>query len=379
MVNTPAIPLQNHPREAMVTPAVRLSLPAFWFRLPRPRASQPRTLAILALASANVLWAGSVVASKPTLSHMPPMTMAALRVAIALVVLRIILARRHEQPATGSLPAFLGFTGVTLFCACQNLGLLFADATTTALLGGVIPVLTVCLAVPILHERLDGPRVTGILVSLLGIAVITLLGTGQAPGTALLENLLPMASAVSSAIAMVLGRCAFRQGNSLAMVAGSTQYGLLCLLPGAAFELARDEPTSLTVQDGLLLLYLGVGCSAVAPMLRGYGLAHLEAGQGAVYGNLRPLAGVALAVLILDEPLAVNQIGGGLLILAGVGIASRQWRPVRRRCQRLLPVHKKQWSHEANCASDRKTIRIRRSTGQAMIPSLSTAQEGDDR
>ncbi len=306
----------------MVPPAVRLSLPALWIRLSLQRAFEPRMLAILALVSANVLWAGSVVASKPMLSHMPPMTMAALRVAIALVVLRAILARTHEQPATGSLPAFLGFTGVTLFCACQNLGLLFADATSTALLSGVIPVLTVCLAVPILHERLDGPSFTGILISLLGISMIVLLGTGHTPGTALLENLLPMASAMSSAVAVVLGRRAFRQGSSLAMVTGSTQYGLLCLLPGAAFELARGEISSLTVQDSLLLLYLGVGCSAVAPMLRGYRLAHLEAGHSAVYGNLRPLAGVALAAVLLGEPLTMNQIGGGVLVLLGVGVAS---------------------------------------------------------
>lgn len=301
-----------------------LSLFDCFLNRPRTFNLRPRTLAMLALVSANIIWAASAVASKATLNHIPPLTMASLRVAIAFLVLRALLMRRHEQPATGASPALLGFTGVALFCACQNVGLLFADATTTALLSGSIPVLTAGLAVLILRERLGGPRLAGLLVSLLGVSLIVLRGSGQTAGAAALENLLPMASAVSFAMYAVFARRAFSQGSAVAMVTGSTRYGLVFLLPGAAFELTRDGFGPMTIQDGLLLLYLGAGCSALAFLLCGYGLAHLEAGQSAVYGNLKPLVGVVLAVVLLGEPLTVNEIGGGLLVMLGVGIASRQ-------------------------------------------------------
>ena len=307
-------------------------------RLPaaRPAIALPssRTLAVLALVGANVIWGGSVVASEAALVHVPPLTLAGLRVAVAVAVLEVLLARRGVRPARGPAPALLGLTGVALFCACQNLGLRFADAATAALLGGAIPVLTALLAVPILGERLRGRRLAGLLVSLTGVAVVVLLAPGASLGASALGNLLPLASAASFAAYAVLGRRVFgagdsgtapaRVGASLAVVAGSTRYGLLFLLPGALVELATNEAGSLTARDGFLLLYLGAGCSALAFVLLGYGLAHLEAGQGAAFGNLKPLVGVALAVALLGESVTPGQVGGGALVLAGVGLAGSQ-------------------------------------------------------
>lgn len=290
---------------------------------------RPSTLAILALISANVIWGGSAVASKVVLTHVPPLTLASLRVAIALMLLRFLLVWNHERPTTGTATALLGLTGVALFCACQNLGLLLADASTTALLNGATPVLTIGFAAPILHERLSVPRLTALLVCALGVSLIVLLGPGATPGTGIVKSSLPMASAIAFALYTVLGRRAFSKGSPLAVVTGSTQYGLLFLLPGTAFEITRVEVSSMTTQDLLLLLYLGAGCSALAFLLCGYGLCRLEAGHSAVFGNLKPVVGVALAVVFLGEPLTGTQAGGGLLILLGVGIAAGRWLPER--------------------------------------------------
>jgi drug/metabolite transporter (DMT)-like permease len=188
--------------------------------------------------------------------------------------------------------------------------------------------------VPLLGERLGGRRLAGLVASLTGVAVIVGLGRGTAPGMAALGNLLPLASAVAFAAYAVLGRRVFGGagspsrpgqpciGASLAVVAGSTRYGLLFLLPGAAVELAAGGVGPVTVRDGLLLLYLGAGCSALAFVLCGYGLARLEAGRGAAFGYLKPLVGVALAMSLLGEPLTAQQLGGGALVLGGVALAS---------------------------------------------------------
>ena len=293
-----------------------------------------RTLAVLALVGANAIWGGSVVASEAALAHLPPLTLACVRVAVALAVLELLLVRSGARAARGRAPALLGLTGVALFCACQNLGLRFADAATAALLGGAIPVLTALLAVPILGERLRGRRLVGLLVSLTGVAVVVLLAPGGSLGASALGNLLPLASAASFAAYAVLGRRVFGSGGSgatsacvgasLAVVAGSTRYGLLFLLPGALVEVATSEVGPLTARDGLLLLYLGAGCSALAFVLLGYGLAHLEAGQGAAFGNLKPLVGVALAVALLGESVTPGLVGGAGLVLLGVALAGRR-------------------------------------------------------
>jgi drug/metabolite transporter (DMT)-like permease len=281
----------------------------------------PRTLAVLALVGANVIWGASAVASKTVLVNIPPVTLACLRVGIAFAVLRLLLARNGKQPTRGSVPALLGLTGVALFCLLQNFGLRYASAANTALINGAIPVLTALLAAALLAERLDGRRVAGLLLSGIGVAAVVLLGTGATVGASVLGNLLPVAGAVSFAAYAVLGRRTFASDNTLALVAGSTRYGLLFLLPLAVLELATVEVGSPTMRDLLLLLYLGVGCSALAFVLCGYGLARLGAGQGAVFGNLKPLLGVVLAAALLGESLTPGHLGGGALVLLGVILA----------------------------------------------------------
>lgn len=283
-----------------------------------------RTRAIAAHIAANAIWAGSAVASKPLLLHLPPLTLSALRVAIALVVLSVVMSHTRERPANGPAPALLGVVGVAVFCAAQNVGLVFANATMTALVAGCIPVLTLGLAVPMLHERLDSPRLAGIIVSTLGVGAIVVAGSGRPPATALLIGLLPLASALASALSMVLSRRLLITGSPLAVVTGSTRYGLLFLLPLTVVELTTAEVGQVALADLALLAYLGAGCSALAFLLRGYGLKHLDASHGAVYGNLRPVIGVVLAVVLLGEPLGVVHIAGGALVLIGVGIPSWQ-------------------------------------------------------
>jgi drug/metabolite transporter (DMT)-like permease len=292
--------------------AIRMSI-----RLPAPT-----TLAVLALVGANVIWGASAVASKAVLAHVPPVTLACLRVTIALAVLLALVACTGERPAHGGAPALLGLTGVALFCLLQNVGLRYASAANTALINGTIPVLTALLAAALLGERLGVRRIAGLLISSSGVVAVVLFGTGATLGASALGNLLPVAGAVSFATYAVLGRRTFASGNTLAIVAGSTRYGLLFLLPGAGLELATVGIGPLTMNDVLLLLYLGVGCSALAFVLCGYGLARLDAGQGAIFGNLKPLVGVVLAVVLLGESLTPGHLGGGALVLLGVLLAS---------------------------------------------------------
>lgn len=292
-------------------------------RRPAAIRSSPRVLAAVALVGANVVWGGSAAASKAAIEHLPPLTLACLRVAVAFVVLRVLLRLLGQKPQGGRGSALLGLFGVTVFCAGQNLGLLLASASTTSLINGAIPVLTACLATAFLGEQLGLWPLSGLLVSLGGIVLLVIWGSGALGGPGL-GILLPLASAGSFALYGVLGRQVFREGNALAVVAESTQYGLIFLLPGALIELATVGVGPMTVADGFLVLYLGVGCSALAFVLMGYGLKHLEVGRGAAFGAIKPIVGVVLAVALLGEPVTPGILGGGILVLVGVGIAGRR-------------------------------------------------------
>jgi drug/metabolite transporter (DMT)-like permease len=309
----------------MSIPALRMIARVPELSLRHRREVQPRLFATLALFGANVIWAGSAVASKATLDHMHPLTMTSARTAIAVVLLIALLCRRGLPIATGRTPALLGLAGVGLFGACQNIGLLFADATTTALLGAATPILTMTLAIPLLGERLNRLQVVGVTVALTGVTMIVLIGGGDLGRTTAIANVLPLASAICFAVYNIIGRRAFRDGNTLSLVAGSARYGLIFLLPLTLLEMMQTEITAVAFEDAALLLYLGAGCSVAAFLLSGYGLSHMNAGHSGMYGNLKPVIGVLLAVTLLGEPLRAVQVAGGVLVLLGIGIASWQW------------------------------------------------------
>ena len=296
--------------------AARLPLAAASFRRPSDQA-----LGMLALVGTNILWGSSMIATKLVLAGVPPVTLSFVRFGISLAVLWPLAVRFADRPAGGRVVAMLGL-GLALVGTLQNVALVYASAANTALIQGAIPVLTALLAAVVLREQIGRRRLAGIVVSLAGVTALVLLAGGGGLSASLLASLLPLASALTIAANLVLGRRACATGNSLAVIAGSTRYAVLLLLPAASAELAvvgTERPDGRAI---LLLLYLGVACSAAAYALMTYGLSHVEAGQAAVFGNLKPLVGVVLAVLVLAEPLTAVQLGSGAVVLAGVWLAT---------------------------------------------------------
>jgi drug/metabolite transporter (DMT)-like permease len=261
------------------------------------------------------------------LERVPPLTLASARFAIALLVLLPLVRRVGERPTLGGTPALLGFTGVFVLYLTQNIGLGYTTAANGALIHGGIPVVAALMAVPILDERLDRGRLGGILVSFAGVAAVVLVGSNAGVGLPALGDALLLLSTVAFSAYLVLGRRAFPNGGALPLVTGVTCYGLLFLLPASAVELAVQGMARPTPADFLGLFYLGGVASALAYLLSAHGLRHLEAGQAAVLINLIPLVGVAVAALLLGEAVSPVQAGGGLLILGGVWLVTRQARP----------------------------------------------------
>ena len=285
---------------------------------------RPRAMAVLALVAANVIWGTTFVVTKPLLDRVPPLTLASGRFAIALLVLLPLLARAGRRPLLSRTTAAMGFAGVFVVYACQNLGLRYTGAANGALIHGGIPVFTALLAAPLLGERLGRGRLAGLAVSLAGVAAVVLPGAGGRVGLSMLGDGLVLLSALGLAAYLVLGRRAFPGGGSLELVAGVAVFGLLFLLPAGGLELGLGGMGRPTAGDLLGLLYLGVAASALAFVLWAHGLRQLEAGPAAAFANLSPLVGVVAAAVVLGESLSALQLAGGLLILGGVWLASRQ-------------------------------------------------------
>ena len=291
-------------------------------RRPLPMLS-PHLLAILALIAANIVWGTTFVATKPILDRVPPITLASARFAIALLVLIPLLSLTGRRPVLNRRTALMGFVGVFVVYAFQNLGLAFTEATNGAIIHGGIPVFTMLLAAPFLGERLGLGKVTGLLLSLMGVAAVVL-RTGSEPlGMSALGDGLVLLSGFGLAAYFVLVRRFFPGQDSIEIVGGVAVFGSIFMLPASGIEIWMQGVAMPTTSDLIGLVYLGAFASALAFVLWGYGLRHLEAGQASAFANLNPLVGVVFAALLLGESITLLQVAGGALILSGVWLANR--------------------------------------------------------
>jgi len=133
--------------------------------------------------------------------------------------------------------------------------------------------------------------------------------------SAWMPALLRASTPVSSA---ALGRQAFRTST---IMLWSTISASLCTLPLALALESHVVPG--TLRGWLVVLALAWLTHAAGQGLIAYAVASLPPAFSSLTLLIQPVVAALLAVVILNEPLTSLQIFGGLIILAGIGVAKR--------------------------------------------------------
>jgi drug/metabolite transporter (DMT)-like permease len=93
----------------------------------------------------------------------------------------------------------------------------------------------------------------------------------------------------------------------------------------AIFMLPCSKPLlSLTSFEWLLVLFLGVFCTALAHSLFIYSLRRIRPQLASTAAGLEPVYGIFLAIMFLGEYPSLREVVGGLLILCTVVAASKR-------------------------------------------------------
>ncbi len=282
------------------------------------------SLPVLAMLVAVALWGPSFVATKVALREAPPFTIAFLRFFVASSFLYPLWWVSNERAAVGAIRRHHlllgGLVGVTFYFILENLGLQLTTASDAALLMAAIPVICLLAEAVWFGQAIPWRRGLGIIISILGVFLVI----GQAPalggGPQLLGDVLVVAAGLCWAAYSLLGRT-LNQYPKLTVVTHQTIYGMVMLSPFALLELARWQKLSLVAS--LSILYLGLMCSAITYLLYNYALKGLTASQVSTFLNLVPLIGVVTAILVLGEKIRLLQILGGVVILVGVVVSTR--------------------------------------------------------
>ena len=281
----------------------------------------------LVLVVAQVVYATSYAATRLTLDHVPPATLALIRLVIgALVLIPLAVALR---PATAApigradrwsilWMGVLGFAGAFAF---SHWGIARSTATNAALLITVEPISLILLSPWALGERLTRREGLGAALALVGAAVVVVNGIPGLTATLVPHwrgDLLLILAGLAYAAYSLFGRGVLTRHPAIAVTAWSIAWGVAAMLPLAALEWSAGARIQLTGPAILGVLYLALLITALGYLAWNWALERVPAPRAAIFLNIQPLVGALLGVYYLGEPLTVFTVAGGALILIGL-------------------------------------------------------------
>jgi drug/metabolite transporter (DMT)-like permease len=286
-----------------------------------------RAWAIVGIVIVVIVWGSTFVVTKAAVHDIPPLTLTFLRFLIASAILVPIAAGRGglgrlPRPLPLAALAWMALTGVAIFHIGFTYAMVFGSAAEGAIVFALVPAAVVVAAVVGLKEVPSKGRITGILLSVCGVALVVATREGGGASPAPLLGAVFMLGAVAAWAAYTVLAKRLAGTDQVVVIACVSVMGMTMVLPAAAVELALVPWPDPSRQAWLGTLFLGGVASALAFVVYSRALRDLDASLVGAYLNLDPIVGVLTAVILLGETLGVWQMVGGVVALAGMWLAS---------------------------------------------------------
>ncbi|MFW5777482.1 MAG: DMT family transporter, partial [Spirochaetota bacterium] len=208
-----------------------------------------------------------------------------------------------------------------LYFLAENIGLQYVSASIASIIIATIPVFTPVVARPFLGERVGLLTVTGLVLSLAGVAVIVLERQLEAQFTAggLALIFVAVLAAVGYTIAVKLVPARYRP---LTIVKLQSVIGLPIVLVIAL--VTEGLPSELPDVDVVAhVLYLGIFPSSLAFVFLSGGIRAIGANRANVFVNLVPVFTALVAWALLGELFTLQKLAGMAVVILGVFAAQR--------------------------------------------------------
>jgi drug/metabolite transporter (DMT)-like permease len=272
------------------------------------------------------IWGASYLFIKVAVEDIEPAPMMAIRALLAgLMLLLYLVVTMGSRRALGELrgawrPAvMLGALNASIPFWLVAWGEKHIDSSVAGIAQSTVPIFTFLLAMRFLpHEHVGTTRIVGVALGFVGVAVLA--GFDPRGGWwAVAGTLAIVLSSLSYASAGIYGQLRVKTIAGPVLATGSMLAGGLILVPLALFQLPSHTPDADSVASLLALTVLGTALAQLVlfRMLRLFGSRRLS-----LVTYLIPGFAVFYGAVFLDEKISVAAIGGLVLILAGVALAS---------------------------------------------------------
>ncbi len=269
-----------------------------------------RRSAALALILAAFLFGVSFVIIKDALVTIPPLAFVGWRFLVAGGLLTALtLPNRADVWRDGSIAGLLLAVGYVL----QTIGLTSTSASNSALISGLYVVFTPLMVAISARKAPDPVATIGTMAALVGITLLTVGG----------DLTLSLGDSLSVGCALAFaGHITYlaRTVHRHPIVPYTAVQLLVTAAIGLFFSLLVEGPGLPSTDQWTPILLTGLGVSGIAFLLQIWAQTRLDPTRAALVLSLEPVFGVAAAVVLLGERLAIRHWLGAAFVVVAIQV-----------------------------------------------------------
>ncbi|NWG16809.1 MAG: EamA family transporter [Chloroflexi bacterium] len=270
--------------------------------------------------TAAAIWGAMYIISDIVLQTIPPFTLLAIRLGMAVVILALPRRGLHRRrPNRREILELLGvgLIGYGISVGAQFVGTDRSTGVNGALITSASPAFILVFAALILRERLTAQRLAAVALATVGVIVIIDPTKADFSSAAFFGNIALAVAALTWGLYSVLVRRASARLDTTTVSFYALVGGWALTIPAAALEMQTRPIGAIDADTILGVFYLGVVSTAAAMWLWNRAFALVDASVASLFFFAQPLVGAALGVA-LGQQLTPQLIAGGLMIGLGV-------------------------------------------------------------
>ncbi|MGD9157478.1 MAG: DMT family transporter [Desulfobacteraceae bacterium] len=280
---------------------------------------------IAAAAAANIIFGLNIPVTKTLMSHwMTPLGYTISRMFFGTAVFWLIGLFLQKEKVTVKDLIIMMIGGLVGYPGTQYLfsqSMRYTTPVIFSLLMALTPVVALLLSALFLNENVSNRKITGIIISISGAALVILSsGNGGAGSDNFIGIIFVIACVFAYSSYIVITRKISAKYNPLTIAKWMFLFSAVVLMPlsFSGLQGQRIYSSETTLQAISLLSYAFIFSTTLAFFFMPFALKRLEAGTVSNFMNLQPLVASVVAIGIGQDTFSWDKIAAAALVLTGV-------------------------------------------------------------